>query len=450
MMELMPPPAPGNQLPMQNYPGQTLSERRSSLLTAFKDRLNCENPPPDEVFRDFIRDFSATGPLDFARGLLLGEGKRRILANLAICRVASAAAGRRYLDKHDALRDVDQASVELLNELTSDVRNEIFACARRGDRYQILVTLPGSELTIPLGASCFKTGQGALTKDEAERLLLTPDPDGMSMLDHFAHEMKTMHAPATDPEACAAWSALIERCISGRRETDFGCDAATKAAYGYALRGIAGRMSARVGDEELAVWKLLRLSAEAFRQAGDWKERGRGLLDMAHFEAQMGFGDLGRNANYRAGEALEEALHKLWEDSNHHDAIHCGWLGVEAYRKSGAHVLAGDLEATIQRLIDRDEGNALGNASLLLCEAVTHVRWQRYLSEHAAVLDESRWNDTFLTLSPDAPSIRRSASWPLLHVTDEHASVRIDRERRRAQMALKADSSALSSTPGGH
>lgn len=211
--------------PLVAYPAQRLSERRLAALSAFERRMmSAVAPVPDEVFRTFIQEFTSMGCRDSALdGLARGGGKRISLLAAAQSHIASYTAGQAYL-----LRDPDRrfdASRYLLDQLGSEARRAMLANPALSESGRVVLCFPNSCLRLALDATCFGTGDGAITSEEALALLQTRDDTLQTLIGRLVTLMPDNPGDLTGKQNFRDWRALLEAAqVACHRDKDHGAD----------------------------------------------------------------------------------------------------------------------------------------------------------------------------------------------------------------------------------
>lgn len=329
MPEISTTPCPN--FPVPNYPNQTLSESRIGRLSEFTRKFDGGGVPSDTAIDTFMSHFAHMGVRDMLLGCMSDGDKKRILCRAARCHVGTFGPGRDFLERRKLLHRVDQDSADLFGALPASVKETMMTRARVGDHGQIVLTLPDTGLRVPLGRTLLGTGEGALTTYEVRQLLMYEDGQLESLLERFSVGLGRVDAQYPDNEACHVWNDLIERCIDGKPIEQFSSDRTTLSLLGFALRALAGRLSARGLHHEFPIQQMLANSAQAYFHAEDPKSCADSLIEMGHCHQRKGDVRLAAWANKIAANVLAGAALELWDVGRHAEAEGCRRLASEAY-----------------------------------------------------------------------------------------------------------------------
>ncbi|VVE61359.1 hypothetical protein PAN31117_00551 [Pandoraea anapnoica] len=316
--------------PVPKYPSQSLSERRIDRLSGFT-RMFDRDVPSDSAIDAFMSHFAHMGLRDMVLGCLSDGEKKRILCLAARCHVGTFGPGRDFLERRRLLHHVDQDAADLFGALPASIKEAMITSALIGDHGQIVFTFPGNGLRIPLGRTLLGTGEGALTMYEVGQLLMYQEGQLESLLEQFSAGLGRVDAEYPDNEACHVWNDLIARCIDGKPIEQFSNDRTMLGVLAFALRELAGRVSARGLHDEFPILRMLTDSAIAYFHADDPKSCAESLIQMGHFHQQRS--DFCNAAwankiaaNVRAGAALD-----LWNVGRYAEAEVFRELAYAAY-----------------------------------------------------------------------------------------------------------------------
>lgn len=242
-----------------------LTDRRLEVLSRFNEQIGMTTVPADRIFEDFLSGFTRTGRLSILRGSCLGDsGKAQILHRAARCHVAASRGGAEFLLARQQLESVDHDALALLSEFDFDHRAELLGSAVLNDDARIVVALPGSELRMPLGASCFETLRGALSIPEAGELLLRCDDEGRTLLSRFVGGDCLRDMGVDGLDVALAWATLLRRATDGVISGGFKVTSPDINDIGSAYRALAGWVSRHEGHRVLRQMPLLVSSAASF------------------------------------------------------------------------------------------------------------------------------------------------------------------------------------------
>ncbi|VVE76462.1 hypothetical protein [Pandoraea sputorum] len=345
MPEISATPSPN--FPVRNYPSQSLSESRIDQLAEFTCKFDGSQAPSDSEIDAFMSHFAHMGLRDMVLGCLSDGEKKRILCRAARCHVATFGPGRDFLEQQKLLHHVDQDAADLFGALPASVKEAMITGVRIGDRGQIVLTFPDIGLRIPLGRTLLGTGEGALVMDEVRQLLMYQDGQLESLLERFSAGLGHVDAEYPDNEACHVWNDLIERCIDGKPIDQFSNDPAMLGMLAFALRAMAGRVSARRLHHEFPIRRMLTDSALAYFHAGDPKSCADSLIEMGHYHQRRSDFRNAAWANKLAANVLASAALDLWNVEQHAEADQCRQLACAAYVTGRALAAAtGEASAT--------------------------------------------------------------------------------------------------------
>ncbi|AJP56396.1 hypothetical protein UC34_04080 [Pandoraea vervacti] len=260
---------------------------------------------PDRVFADFLKRFRSMGPLDVVSSHLAGNRKADRLYAAALCHVASIGGGRDYLQRVGKLELADHSALLLLNAMPSGQRAAMLDGATLGTHLQIVLTFPGIDLRMALGASCFGDGQGALTPAQTRRWFLQcNEEDGgrarqggrISVAEKFVSETGSEIGSEIDSEVGEAarspdlqswrtWCALTQRCIDARPVADVRGQPRVMETLGHVWHALA-RTAPQSLTDATSISELLWKSAAAFANVDDLKTYGRVKAEAEKFDKQ--------------------------------------------------------------------------------------------------------------------------------------------------------------------
>ncbi|MCE4062308.1 hypothetical protein LXM60_19090 [Pandoraea sputorum] len=329
MPEISATPSPN--FPVQNYPSQSLSESRIDQLADFTCQFDGSQVPSDSAIDDFMSHFAHMGLRDMVLGCLSDGEKKRILCRAARCHVATFGPGRDFLERRKLLHHVDKDAADLFGALPAPVKEAMITHACIGDRGQIVLTFPDIGLRIPLGRTLLGTGEGALVMDEVRQLLMYQEGQLESLLERFSAELGRVDAEYPDNDACHVWNDLIERYIDGKPMDQFSNAPTMLGMLAFALRALAGRVSARGLHHEFPIPGMLTDSALAYFYAGDPKSCADSLIEMGHFHQRRSDFRNAAWANKIAANVLASAALDLWKVEQYDEADVCRQLACAAY-----------------------------------------------------------------------------------------------------------------------
>jgi len=321
----------GPNFPVPNYPNQSLSESRIDQVVDFTRKFDGGGVPSDNAIDAFMSHFAHMGLGDMVLDCLSDGAKKRILCSAARCHVATFGPGRDFLEHRNLLHHVDQDATDLFGALPAPIREAMITSARIGKHGQIVFMFPNIGLRIPLGRTLLGTGEGALTMDEVRQLLTYQEGQLESLLEQFSAGIGRVDAAYPDNEACHVWNDLIERCIDGKPIDQFSSDPTTLGALAFALRALAGRVSARGLHHEFAIPRMLTRSATAYFHADDPKSCADSLIELGRFHQRRSDFCNVAWANKIAANVLAGAALEQWNVGRYDEAKECRDLALAAY-----------------------------------------------------------------------------------------------------------------------
>jgi len=260
------PPVSGANPLLCAPPELHLTDRRLDVLKRFNEQIGMTTIPADRIFEDFLSGFTRTGRLGiFLRGSCLGDSeKAQMLHRAARCHIAASRGGAEFLLARQQLDSVDHDALTLLSEFDFDRRTDLLGSAVLSVDARIVVALPGSELRMPLGASCFETRRGALSVPEAGELLLRRDDEGRTLLSRFVggHALREMSADGLD--VALAWATLLRLATDGVISGGLKVTSQDINDIGGAYRALGEWVSRHKGHRVSRPMPLLVSSAESY------------------------------------------------------------------------------------------------------------------------------------------------------------------------------------------
>ncbi|VVE61369.1 hypothetical protein PAN31117_00554 [Pandoraea anapnoica] len=390
------PPVSGANPLLCTPPELHLTDRRLDVLKRFDEQISATTIPADRIFEDFLSGFTRTGRLGILGGSCLGNSeKAQMLHRAARCHIAASRGGARFLLARQLLDRVDQDALTLLCEFDCDHRAELLGSAMLSDDARIVVALPGSELRMPLGLSCFETLSGALSVAEAGELVLRRDEEGRTLLSRFVDGHNLCDNGADGLDVVLAWATLLRQATDGVLSGDFKVTPPDINDIGSAYRALGEWVSMQEGHRVLRRMPLLISSAACFgvgdvsaNEAFVWRDfaahlaltRDEAGARTAYREASVLFLELYRK---RAARNEKRYLRQLLQ------------LGFESAKAAGDKALtayAGERLFTIDWMIgDAPEARAVGTEMAKISDesgdqrSATH--WRNRAARQVAPID---------------------------------------------------------------
>ncbi len=260
----VPPVSSANPL-LCTPPDLHLSDRRLDVLKRFNEQIGVTIIPADRIFEDFLSGFTRTGRLGILGGNCLGDSeKAQMLHRAARCHIAASRGGAKFLLARQLLDSVDHDALTLLCELDCDRRAELLGSPVLSVDARIVVALPGSELRMPLGASCFETLRGALSVAEAGELVLRRDDEGRTLLSRFVGGDGLCEMGANGLDVVLTWATLLHQATDGVLSGEFKVTSTDIDDIGSAYRALGGWVSLHGGHRVSQRIPLLVSSAASF------------------------------------------------------------------------------------------------------------------------------------------------------------------------------------------